>query len=174
MIQKLSRGRMSLLWLALASLLLATSGTGWRELTSSPAGTLVRVVVKGSDLIPLLGVIGWLGIVIAISALFANRMVIIALTLIEGVLGLFAFTAILQNIGSGHPQIGVTVKVNWLPAVLSMLWTLGSLAMALLTPLAARRWLPPRYRAAEQTVDRPIDIWRAQDGGFDPTQENSG
>lgn len=165
---------MSVLWLALASLLLATSGGSWREMTSSPAGTIVRVAVKGSDLIPLLGIVGWLGIVIAVSALFANRIVIMTLALLEGALALFAFTAILKNIGPGHLQIGVAAKVNWLPAVLSMLWTLALLAMALLTPVSARRWLPPRYRAAEPTADRPIDIWRAQDGGFDPTQENPG
>jgi len=132
----------------------------------------MHVAVKGSELVPALRIVGWLGIVVAISALFANRVVITALALAEAVLALFALITTLQNIGSGQPQIGVTVKLNWLPAVLCALWTLALLAMALLTPLAARRWLPPRYRAAESAADRPVDIWRAQDGGLDPTHES--
>lgn len=164
------RGRISIFWLATAILLFAVNGSVWRDQVSSPAGTIVHVSVKGGDLVPWLKALALLAIVISVVALFANRMVILVLSGLAGVFALAALVSTSGKLGGGPAQVGVTSHFLWLPAVGALLGILGAVALALITPLSAKGWVIARYRAGEKSQGvTPVDLWRAQDAGHDPT-----
>ena len=169
---RISRGRATILWLAVAILLFTANGSAWRDLVSSPAGTIVHVTVKGSELVPWLKALALLSIVIAIVSIFANRLVILVLSGLAGVFALAALISTLGKFGAGLAQIGVAAHFFWLPAVVGLFGISGAIALALITPISAKGWAIARYRAAEKKQERtPLDMWRAQDAGVDITEE---
>ena len=167
---KLSRGRATILWLGVAALLFAASGSAWRDLVSSPAGTIVHVSVKGNDLVPSIRALALLALLFAIVSLFANRLVILILAGFSTILALFALILTLGKLGSGSAQVGVTSHFFWLPEAVGVLGILGAMALSIGTPVSAKGWLVARYRSAEKKQERtPLDMWRAQDIGVDLT-----
>ena len=164
------RGQAMILWLAVAILLFSANGSAWRDLVSSPAGTIVHVSVKGGELVPWLKALTLLSMVIAIVSLFANRAVILAVSGLAGIFALAALSATLGKFGSGPVQVGVNSRFFWFPAAISLLGIFGALFLALATPLSARGWAIARYRTGEKKqAATSLDLWRAQDSGTDPT-----
>ena len=167
---KLSRGRATILWLGVAAMLFAASGSAWRDLVSSPAGTIVHVSVKGNDLVPSIRALALLALLFAMVSLFANRLVILVLSGLSVILTLIALISTLGKLGSGSDQVGVTAHFFWLPEAVGVLGILGAVALSILTPVSAKGWSVARYRSAEKKQERtPIDIWQAQDIGVDLT-----
>lgn len=170
MMSTLSRGRVTILWLAVAILLFMASGSAWRDLVSSPAGTIVHVSVRGSELVPLIKALALFAILIAIVSIFANRLVISVLSAVVGIFALATLVSTLGKLGVGATQAGVSPHFYWIPAAVGLVGTMGAIALALCTPLSAKSWAVARYRASEKKEGvAPLDLWRAQDAGIDPT-----
>ena len=157
-------------WSAAAVLLFAVSGSTWRDLVSRPAGTTVHVLVKGSELVPWLKTLAMLTVLLALVSLFANRLVIVGLSALAGIFALIALVATFGKLGGGPSQAGVVSHFFWLPAIGAIVGILGVFALALLTWLSVSKWSTPRYRSGKSPAT-PIDLWRAQDAGTDPTAE---
>ena len=167
---KLGRGRATILWLVVATLLFTASGSAWRDLVSSPAGTIVHVSVKGNDLVPAIRALALLALLLAMVSLFANRLVVLILSGFSAILALFALISTLGKLGPGSHQVGVTAHFFWLPEVVGVLGLIGALVLSILTPMSAADWLVARYRSTEKKQERtPLDMWRAQDIGVDLT-----
>ena len=172
---KLSRGRATILWLGVAAMLFAASGSAWRDLVSSPAGTIVHVSMKGNDLVPSIRALALLALLFAVVSLFANRLVILVLSSLATLLALFALISTLGKLGSGADQVGVAAHFLWLPEVVGVLGILSALVLSILTPFSAKAWAVARYRSTEKKQEKtPLDMWQAQDIGVDltgPTDE---
>ena len=167
---KLTRGRATILWLGVAAMLFAASGSAWRDLVSSPAGTIVHVSVKGNDLVPSIRAMALLALLFAMVSLFANRLVILVISVLAAILALIALISTLGKLGPGSAQVGVTAHFFWLPEVVGALGILGAVLLSIITPASAKGWLVARYRSAEKKQERtPLDMWRAQDIGVDLT-----
>jgi hypothetical protein len=167
---KLSRGRATILWLGVAAMLFAASGSAWRDLVSSPAGTIVHVSVNGNDLVPSIRALALLALLFAMVSLFANRLVILVLSSLATILALLALILTLGKLGPGPDQVGVTAHFFWLPEVVGFLSILIALALSIVTSVSAKGWAVARYRSAEQKHEKtPLDMWRAQDIGVDLT-----
>jgi hypothetical protein len=168
---RLSRGRISILWLAACALLFSSSGSAWRDLVSSPAGTVVHVSVKGGEIVPLLKGLALMAVLIAIASLFANRLMVFALSVVTGFFALATLVSALAKMGSGPDQVGVTAHFFWLPALVGVLGSFGVVLLALITPGSAKAWPLARYREGEASAGAGSDLWRAQDAGADPTED---
>ena len=167
---KLSRGRATILWLGVAAMLFAASGSAWRDLVSSPAGTIVHVSVKGNDLVPSIRALALLALLFAMVSLFANRLVILILAGLAAILALISLISTLGKLGPGSAQVGVAAHFFWLPEAVGVLGILGAVLLSIVTPVSAKGWLVARYRSAEKKQERtPLDMWRAQDIGVDLT-----
>jgi len=170
---KLRRGQVMLLWLAVSILMFTVNGSSWRDLVSSPAGTIVHVSVKGSDLVPSLKGLALLSLVIAGVSLFASRVVMLVVSAVAAILALVVLSATVGKLNGGPAQVGVAAHFYWLPAYAALLGILGVIALAVSTPLAAKNWMVARYRSAEKKPGvTQLDLWRAQDSGVDPTADD--
>ena len=167
---KLSRGRATILWLGVAAMLFAASGSAWRDLVSSPAGTIVHVSVKGNDLVPSIRALALLALLYAMVSLFANRLVILVLSGLSAILAVIALISTMGKLGDGANQVGVTAHFFWLPETVGVLGILGAVVLSIVTSVSAKGWAVARYRSAEKKQERtPLDMWRAQDIGVDLT-----
>ncbi len=167
---QLSRGRATIFWLGVAAMLFAASGSTWRDLVSSPAGTIVHVSVAGNDLVPSIRALALLALLFAMVSLFANRLVILVLSSLAAILALIALISTLGKLGSGADQVGVAAHFFWLPEIVGVLGILSALVLSIVTSVSAKGWAVARYRSAERKQERtPLDMWRAQDIGVDLT-----
>jgi len=168
---KLSRVRATILWLGIAAMLFAASGSTWRDLVSSPAGTIVHVSAKGNDLVPSIRALALLALLFAMVSLFANRLVILVLSSLAAILVLIALISTLGKLGSGAAQVGVTAHFFWIPEIVGVLGILSALVLSIVTSVSAKGWAVARYRSTERKQERtPLDMWRAQDIGVDLTE----
>jgi len=166
----LSRGKAMIFWLANALLLFGVGTSTWRDLVSSPAGTIVHVLVKGNELVPSLRTLGMLTILLSLVSLFANRLVILLLTSLTALFAIFVSVSTFGKLGAGAAQPGVISKYFLLPEAGALVGILSVLALAVAIQMSVRSWSIARYRAGEKLrEDAPIDLWRAQDAGIDPT-----
>ncbi|HUW77182.1 MAG TPA: Trp biosynthesis-associated membrane protein [Candidatus Nanopelagicaceae bacterium] len=169
---KLGRSRVAALWLVVALGLFAASGSLWRDLVSKPAGTIVHVSVTGGNLIPMLKALAFAALLISLVSFFASRLVVLILSVMIGIFSLVALVETISKLGPGDRQVGVSVHVFPLPAAVALLGILSALALSVSTPLSARGWAIARYRASESPKEATsLDMWRAQDSGEDPTQD---
>jgi hypothetical protein len=169
---RLSRGRVTILWLAVAILLFTASGNSWRDLVSSPAGTIVHLSLSGSELVPLLKGLALMTVLIAIVSLFANRVMVLVLSGLTGIFALATLVSAFQKMGSGPNQVGVTAHFFWLPALVGVLGILSALILTFVTPVSAKAWPLARYRDGDASAGAgSLDLWRAQDAGSDPTED---
>jgi hypothetical protein len=168
----LSRGRLAMLWLATAALLFGSGGSAWRDLVSSPAGTVVHLAEKGSDLVPLLKTLALIAFLLAIISLFANRLVTQIFSAVTGIFAILTLAYAFQKLGAGSNQAGVSAHMFWLPQVVGIIGIFGALLLVLITPSSAKSWAVARYRSAEANFgEKSLDVWRAQDAGGDPTTD---
>ncbi len=167
---KLGRASVSILWIAVAVLLFVASGSRWRDLVSSPAGTIVHVSVQGRDLVSSLPGLALLALVIALVSIFANRIVILVLSGLIAILALSVLASTIGNLSVAN-QVGVATRVFWLPEIVALVGIVGALLASVVTPISAWHWSLARYRAAEKKQEKaPLDMWRAQDVGVDLTE----
>jgi multisubunit Na+/H+ antiporter MnhG subunit len=167
----LSRGRTTILWLTVAAVLFSSSTSTWRDLVSSPAGTIVHTFVKGNELVPALKGLALTSILIALISLFANRLIVLVFSSITGLFALATLVTALPKMGAGTLQVGVTARFFWLPEAVGFLGIVITMVLALITPFSAKAWTHARYQRDSKPIPGSLDLWRAQDAGTDPTQD---
>jgi hypothetical protein len=131
----------------------------------------VHISVKGGEIVPLLKGLALMAVLIAIVSLFANHLMVFALSAVTEFFALATSVSALAKMGSGPDQVGVTARFFWLPALVGVLGIFGVILLALITPGSAKAWPLARYREREASAGTGSDLWRAQDAGVDPTED---
>jgi hypothetical protein len=107
-----------------------SSTSTWRDLVSSPAGTIVHTFVKGNELVPALKGLALTSILIALISLFANRLIVLVLSSITGLFALATLVTALPKMGAGTLQVGVTARFFWLPEAVGFLGIVITMELA--------------------------------------------